>query len=75
MSEKHLRAFVDRIEAGSAVVLVGEQGWEVAWPLEELPDGVREGDALTIRVRIDDEATDSSKRKIDSLIDRLRRGD
>lgn len=71
---KTLRGFVDRIEGDLAVVLIGDTGREVAWPVSELPDGAGEGSVLAIEVRLDAEGTQAALEDVGSLIDRLKRG-
>lgn len=75
MSEVTLRAVVDRIEADKAVLLLGERGHCVDWPLDALPGEVAEGDVLTICIRRDCEAAADCRGAVCSLIDRLKRGE
>ena len=42
-------------------------------PIALLPEGVREGDILDISITIDEEATNDSKERVSSLMDRLKR--
>ena len=75
MSSKELKAFVDRIEGDNAVVLIGDEGRHAVWPLQDLPEGTREGSVLRVVVRLDDEATKQTEELVDSLIERLQRGE
>lgn len=75
MAEKHLRAYVDRFEGDCAIVLLGEEGYQALWPVADLPEGVREGSVLSVTVRIDSEETRAAEDIIESLIDRLQRGE
>lgn len=75
MSSIRVRAFLDRVEEDRAVILVGEEGLEVVWPIDALPEGVREGSVLSFTVHVDEEAKEQTEQVVDSLIDRLRRGE
>lgn len=72
---KTVRAVVDRIEDGYAVVLLGDRVHHLDWPLEYLPEDVREGMVVAITIDVDAQATDAAVNEIDSIIDRLTRGD
>ncbi|MCE5322783.1 DUF3006 domain-containing protein [bacterium] len=52
MTEKKLRAFVDRVENEYAVVLLDEEGVQIDWPVDKLPPEAVEGTELTITVRV-----------------------
>lgn len=54
MTEKTLRAFVDRVENGYAVILLEEDGRQIDWPIEKLPPEAIEGALLTITVCVED---------------------
>lgn len=53
MADKTLRAFVDRIENGYAVILLDEDGQQIDWPVEKLPSQIVEGTVLSIHVHIE----------------------
>lgn len=72
---KEFKAFVDRIEGDRAVVLIGEEGRQAIWPLEYLPEGSREGSVLRVAIGLDEDATKQTEEIVDSLIDRLQRGE
>lgn len=55
MADKTLRAFVDRIENGYAVILLEEDGQQIDWPVEKLPSEIVEGAVLTIDVHIENQ--------------------
>lgn len=69
---KTVRAVVDRIEECYAVVLLGDQGHHLDWPLEYLPECIREGMLLSFTIEVDSEATTAAEDEIESLIDRLK---
>lgn len=75
MDKAVVRAFVDRFEGDQAVLLVGDEGRPLLWPARNLPPGAREGVIVRIEVLVDDAATKSAEDVINSLIDRLERGD
>ena len=67
--------FVDRFEGDYAVLLVSEKGVQVRWPVEYLPDGVAEGSIMSLTLRADAAATKAAGDAINSLIERLERGE
>jgi hypothetical protein len=69
-----MKATIDRIEDGLAVLLVGEDGkTRVNVPLILLPEGCREGDILDITIVRDEEATRETKEQVSSLIEKLKK--
>lgn len=75
VTEKRLRAFVDKIEGDTATLLIGDEGRPVCWPVEALPDDVVEGSIISIILALDDDATKAAEDVINSLIDRLEHKD
>ncbi len=76
MAEKVVQGFLDRIEGDIAVLLVGDvDTYQVLWPARDLPEDAVEGCILRFVVGTDPSATEAENKKIDSLIDRLKRGD
>ena len=65
------QAVVDRIEDKWAVLLVGEQEKEVHFPVELLPDNIKEGDYLSCTWQIDEDATEQAKARVTQLLDKL----
>lgn len=69
MSDRLIRAFVDRIEGRIAVLMIEEEC--VDMPLSFLPDGTKEGDVLTLTFRYEpdltQEAADSTMEMIRQL--------
>jgi hypothetical protein len=69
-----MKATIDRIEGGLAVLLVGEDGkTRVNVPLILLPEGCREGDILDITIVRDEKATRETKDQVSSLIEKLKK--
>jgi hypothetical protein len=65
-----MRAFVDRIEIDTAVLLLGkDESVTINVPVEWLPEGVREGMCLRLDFSIDDEATHRGHEEVQSLLD------
>jgi len=73
MTEKPLRAFIDRIEGETAILLVGEEGHLLQIPIRYLPRGVEEGTVVSVCFEIDAEATADARENIAGLIKRLQR--
>ena len=67
-----MRAVVDRIEGGFAVLLFGEQEIKVDMPLELLPHELKEGDILSVAFAIDRQSTQTQKEKISGLLQKLK---
>lgn len=65
-------ATIDRIEEGRAVLLVREaEDAAISWPVRALPQGVREGMILKIRVEPDEKATEAAKHRVERLLRKL----
>ena len=75
MASRKLSVFVDRFEGDYAVLLVGEDNTQVPWPIKHLPDGIAEGSIVSFTLRADTAATREAGDAIDSLIERLERGE
>jgi hypothetical protein len=69
-----IRAVVDQIEVGKALILLGEEQTSLIWPVEQLPQEIKEGDVVYIEVKIDHEETEAvrseAKRRIEELLKR-----
>jgi hypothetical protein len=68
-----MNAVVDRISEGIAVLLFGEDEYQVNLPVEFLPEGTREGDWLDVEFRKNDKLTDERYRKNRELLEKIRR--
>lgn len=67
-----IRAFVDRIESGLAVILLSDgSGVQFDLPLEYLPPGTEAGDHLLITFQLDPESREETLRNIAELKRRL----
>jgi len=64
-----IKAVVDRIEGEMAILLLEKKS--ILWPLKALPRGCREGDIISIDLRIDKGATLKRSREISSFIEKL----
>ncbi|MGE5592384.1 MAG: DUF3006 domain-containing protein, partial [Betaproteobacteria bacterium] len=72
MKAVEIRVTLDRIEDGKAVLLVRESEADVIiWPVRALPEGVREGMILKVRIELDEEATQAAKERVEDLIKKL----
>ncbi len=67
-----MRAVVDRLENGYAVLLWGEGEIKVNLPRELLPPGAGEGSILKISLEVDEEGTEKQREKISHLLHRLK---
>ncbi|MGI6113658.1 MAG: DUF3006 domain-containing protein [Mahellales bacterium] len=67
-----MRAVVDRIENGQAVVLFGDDEIKVDIPVRFLPEGIKEGNILRVEFTIDKEAERKQREKISQLLDSLK---
>jgi hypothetical protein len=69
-----MKATIDRIEDGLAVLLMGEDGkTRVNVPLILLPEGCKEGDILDIVIVKNEEATRETKEQVSTLIEKLKK--
>lgn len=69
-----MKAVIDRIEGGLAVVLVGEKGeFKLSIPLSFLPTGCKESDVLQISIERDPAATDQTKARVSGLMGKLKK--
>lgn len=69
-----MKAVIDRIEGNLAVVLLGEKGeLKFNFPLSYLPEGSKEGDVLRISIERDLTATQETKQRVSSLMDKLKK--
>ncbi len=62
-----IKAYVDRIESGLAVILFSDGGGEFDLPLEYLPPGTEAGDHLLITFQLDPEGREETLRNIAEL--------
>lgn len=74
MSKVCTRAFVDRIEADSAVLLVGDERRQVLWPVNLLPEEAVEGTVVQLEINFDSDTTAEMRKNIKTRIERLKRG-
>lgn len=71
-AEKKTRALIDRFEGDMAVVLLGEEEREaVEIARSYLPEGAKEGDILTIKIKLESRKTKEAKEKVAGLIKKL----
>ncbi len=67
-SSEPIRAFIDRIESGLAVILLSDgSGVQFDLPLEYLPPGTEAGDHLVITFQLDPESREETLRSIAEL--------
>lgn len=68
-----MRAVIDRIEEGKAVLLIRpEEKNEIYLPKDFLPEDAEEGSILKINLEIDQEATKAAEKRVKSLLDKLK---
>ena len=71
-SNEPIKAFIDRIESGLAVILLSDgSGVQFDLPLEYLPPGTEAGDHLVITFQLDPESREETLRRITELKRRL----
>ena len=69
-----MRAVIDRIEGEFAVLLMGDEGKiRVSFPLSLLPLGSKESDVLSISIERDPLATQQTKERTSSLMEKLKK--
>jgi hypothetical protein len=68
-----MKAIIDRIEVGIAVLISSEdEPARITIPASLLPHDSKEGDVVIIGIERDEGATASSKVRVSSLIDKLK---
>lgn len=67
-----MKAVVDRIADGVAVMLLGEDEHRVEIPAVLLPEGTREGSWLTVSLELDEEGEKQQRERISKLLEKLR---
>ncbi|MFA4905506.1 MAG: DUF3006 domain-containing protein [Candidatus Margulisiibacteriota bacterium] len=71
-AEKKFKALLDRIEGEKGVVLLGEEEREaVDFPKSFLPEGTKEGDILTFKIKLESRRTKEAKAKVAEMIKKL----
>ncbi|HEU0172766.1 MAG TPA: DUF3006 domain-containing protein [Blastocatellia bacterium] len=74
-SNEPIKAFIDRIESGLAVILLSDDsGVQFDLPLEYLPPGTEAGDHLVITFQLDPESREETLRSVTELKRRLTEG-
>jgi hypothetical protein len=74
-SNEPIKAFIDRIESGLAVILLSDDsGVQFDLPLEYLPPGTEAGDHLVITFQLDPESREETLRSVTELKMRLTEG-
>jgi len=69
-----MKATIDRIEEGIAVLISAEEAPQrMIIPVSLLPPGTKEGDTVTLGIDRDEEATAASKNRVSSLIEKLQK--
>ncbi len=69
-----MKVTLDRIEGDTAVLLArNDESVKLNIPMFLLPEGVREGDVLDILITIDETATEDSKARVSSIMERLKK--
>jgi hypothetical protein len=72
MASKTTRVFLDRFEGDLGVLVSPDGGRDTLdIPRAFLPDGVREGTALTLTLSEDVQATEAGKAEVASLMEQL----
>lgn len=67
-------ATIDRIEEDRAVLILEEPAEVISWPAALLPPGSKEGDIISISLKINRNKTEKSCRQISRLIEELEEG-
>ncbi|MCG3162945.1 MAG: hypothetical protein JMDDDDMK_04314 [Acidobacteria bacterium] len=74
-NDEPIRAFVDRIEAGLAVIVFSDgSGVQFDLPLQYLPPGIEAGDHLAIVFQLDPESRAATLQNISELKRQLTEG-
>ncbi|MCI6085380.1 DUF3006 domain-containing protein [Selenomonas sp.] len=63
-----ISAYIDRFEEDKAVLLLGDDMKKVNFPKSYLPDGLAEGDYITMDIAYDKEATEAAEEEARKLM-------
>lgn len=67
-----VRAVLDQMEVGKALLLLDAESAQVIWPVAKLPADVKEGDIIYIDITVDKEETkrirEENQRELDELM-------
>ena len=63
-----ISAYLDRYEEDFAVLLLGDEMKKLNFPKAYLPDGLNEGDYITIDIRFDKETTEQAEQEALDLL-------
>jgi len=73
-SESSTKIVIDRIEGDLAVLALYEDDRvKFNFPLQYLPEGVREGDHLQMTFAQDEQSRDAEQKKVEDLLKELKR--
>ena len=61
-------AYIDRFEEDVAVLLLGDEMKKLHFPKAYLPDGLHEGDYITMDIRFDPETTEKAEQEALDLL-------
>lgn len=68
-----MRAIIDRIEEGIAVILLGEEEIPLHLPVHYLPNGTSEGSVLEVSISVIEDETVRIRSQMEERIARLRK--
>jgi hypothetical protein len=72
-AEKKFKGVIDRIEGSLAVILLGEdQEDAIELPKAYLPEGSKEGDLLSFKLRLESRKTKDAKKEVEEMIAKLK---
>ena len=69
-----MKAFIDRIEGKTAVLIIEPGKARIETPLADLPRGAREGDWLAVTFAIDQAQAGQVKAQVSDLLKKLKAG-
>jgi hypothetical protein len=68
-----MKVIIDRMEGDNAIMLVGEEAWEVIFPSALLPPGAAEGDWLELTIERDTSGRREKESELSSLLEKLKK--
>lgn len=63
-----ISAYLDRFEEEFAVLLLGDEMKKLNFPKAYLPEGINEGDYITMDIRFDEETTEKAEQEALDLL-------
>lgn len=65
-----ITGIIDRFESTDVVIIV-QDNQTLLWPIKNLPDGVKEGEAIKLKLTTDKTETQNQKQAVKNLLNQI----